>query len=349
MTYHPIKAYFSRHSVLRTADLDEARASVSRKFCDHRLNLVNRGATLDVVHNAVRGRNMSVNYLAYGTDVLVSPGYLAEFYLFQLPLTGRARIEHRGDAMTARAGTGTMLNPDRTARLQWDGTCRQLLFQIDRAHLDSVARAFTGAPLPGPIRFDTAVDFSTPPGQQIRRSFMACALGVESGAIFSNPPTSIDTQIEFDLAMTLLLHQPSNISHIVARADSTPKPRDIRRAVDYMHANLGADVTVCDIAQTAKVNVRTLQKGFRQTFGVTPMQALRNARLDMAHYMLQARQDTPSISDTAYSSGFSHLGRFSSYYRARFGHPPSETRKAGTAGHDLRPEKGPDCAAPRFI
>lgn len=323
---HP-QTYFSRHCVLRTTDLDEARASVARKFCDHRLDVLHRGASLAVSHNAVRGRNLSVNYLSYGADVVVNPGYLGTFYLFQLPLKGQARIQHRGDDMTANAGFGTILNPDRTSRLHWDAQCHQLLFQIDRTHLETVAQALTGTPLPGPVRFDTAVDFSTAAGQEIRRRFMACAVAVEQGAVFTGSLSSIDIQIEFDLVQTLLTHHSSNISHIIERSDGETKPRDIRRALDYMHAHLCEYITLFDIARAADVNVRTLQKGFRQTLGITPMQALRNARLDMAHYMLQVRQDLPSVSDTAYSSGFSHLGRFSSYYRTRFGHAPSETTR----------------------
>ncbi len=316
--------YFSNHAVLRTADLDEARASVARKFCDHRLDVLHRGAAPDVVHNAVRGRHLSVNYLTYGTDVIVRPGYLKAFYLFQIPLSGEAQVYHRGEEMTACAGTGTLLNPDRIARLHWNGACRQLLFQIDRAHLETVARALIGAPLPGPIRFDTAVDFATPAGRRIRRSFMACAHGVQQGAVFGRPLSSRDIQIEQELVETLLNHQPSNISHILHHAADVARPRDIRRALDYMHAHLAEEVSLGDIARAAEVNVRTLQKGFRQIIGVTPMQALRNARLDMAHYMLQARRDVPSVSDAALASGFPHLGRFSSYYRARFGHSPSE-------------------------
>jgi len=265
-----------------------------------------------------------VNYLSYGADVMVDPGYLGAFYLFQIPLTGKAQIQHRGDAMTAHRRAGILLNPDRPAQLHWDADCAQLLFQIDRNHLETVARALTGAPLPGPVRFDMPVDFASPQGKVIYRSFMACAEAVERGALFQRPLSSFDARVEFDLVQTLLTRQNSNISHIIARAGSVARPRDIRRALDYMHANLGEPITIIDIAQAAEVNVRTLQKSFRQTLGLTPMQVLRNARLDLAHYLLMARRNTPSVSDTAYSSGFSHLGRFSSYYRDRFGHRPSE-------------------------
>jgi len=321
MIHQPL---FSQHPILRTSDLDEARTRVSQKFCDHRLDLASRTAGLSVAHNAVRGRHVSVNYLSYGAEVMIDPGTLGAFYLFQVPLAGKALIRHRTDEMTAHARAGILLNPDRPVRLHWDADCAQLLFQIDRTHLDTVASALTGAPLPGPVRFDMLVDFATCSGQKIYRSFMACAQAVEQGALFRRPLSSLDARVEFDLVQTLLTLQNSNISHIIARADTVARPRDIRRALDYMHANLGEPITITDIAQAADVNVRTLQKSFRQTLGLTPMQVLRNARLDTAHYLLMARCTTQSVSDTAYSSGFSHLGRFSFYYRNRFGYRPSD-------------------------
>ena len=65
--------------------------------------------------------------------------------------------------------------------------------------------------------------------------------------------------------------------------------------------------------------------GFQREFGKSPMQVLREARLDTAHYELTVRQNTPSVTDVAYQNGFSHLGRFARDYKARFGHLPSQT------------------------
>ena len=199
----------------------------------------------------------------------------------------------------------------------------ELFVQIDRQHLEAVAQTLTGAPQPGPIRFDMKVDFTRPNGQQLQRAFAACAAAIEGGSLFHKTLSGSDLRVEYDLVYALLTLQKSNISHIIARADGGTRPRDIRRALDYMHANLGEQISVLDIAKAAEVNVRTLQKSFQRVFDKTPMQVLRNARLDAAHYLLQDRRNAPSVSETAYSCGFSHLGRFASYYRDRFGHAPS--------------------------
>lgn len=317
------RSYFSQHTVLSTRDLDEARFRISEKFCDHSLEVIDNRAQLSVLHNTVRGRNISVNFLSYGAEVAVNPGMLGEFYLFHINLSGRANIQHRGEEMTADVQAGTMLNPDRPARLRWAADCSKLLFQIDRTHLETVAQTLIGAPLPGPIRFDMRVDFKTPEGQQLQRAFVASAAAVERRSLFHRPGSLSDLHIEYDLAHALLTLQNSNISHIIAGADHGSKPGEIRRAIGYIHANISEPITIVDIAAAAGINVRTLQKTCRRTFDKTPMEMLRDARLDAARYLLLARCETLSVSEAAYSCGFSHLGRFSHYYRERFGQSPS--------------------------
>ncbi|MDC0135463.1 AraC family transcriptional regulator [Sulfitobacter sp.] len=326
MGYRPDHDYFAHYPVLRTSDLDEARHRVAEKFCDHKLDMATRDGKLRVSHNAVRGRNLSVNYLSYGADVKVDPGYLDAFYMFQIPLAGCARIRHRDQEVVADVHTGAVLNPDRSALLQWDAASRQIIFQIDATHLETVATQLCGAPLPGPVRFDMAVDFTNTGGQRLYQSFMACAHAIERSTLFGGALSSAEIQAEQTLVEMLLTHQHSNISHILARVGDTVRPHAIRCALDFMHANLAEPLRIDDISQACGINVRTLQKGFRQALGQTPMQVLRDARLDTAYYLLNARADTNTVSDAAYSAGFSHLGRFALQYRARFGHSPSRRR-----------------------
>lgn len=316
--------YLPSFPLLVTSDLDEARHEVTQKFCDHRLQLDRGTKGLSVRHNHVAGQNISLNYLHYGADVHIDPGMLGDFYLLQIPLSGSAFIRHRGAEVVATARAATLLNPDRETDMQWRGDCRKLLLQIDKTHLQNVAETLIGAPLPGPVRFDPKVDMTHADGKRLRQLVVACVRAAEEEALFDGALNAGAALVEYDLANALLTLQPSNISHIIERADQQALPRQIKAALGYMHANLTEPISLADIARQAQTNVRTLQKGFKRAFGCSPMQVLRNIRLDAAHYMLTARQAPPSVTEAAYCSGFSHLGRFSKDYKARFGHLPSE-------------------------
>ncbi|MEO1314182.1 MAG: AraC family transcriptional regulator, partial [Pseudomonadota bacterium] len=228
--------FLASHPLVRTDDLSEARHCVTQKFCDHRLTLAAR-APLSLRHNHVAGQAVSLNYLHYGADVAIDPGMLGGFYLLQIPLSGGAEILHRGAEVTASAATASLLNPDRETRMRWGGNCRKLLLQIDKGHLQSVAEALTGTPMPGAIRFDPGVDLTRPQGRRLRQLVIGCALACERDGLFERSDAR-DTLVEHELAAALLSLQPSNISHILAGAARQALPRDIRRALEVIHANL---------------------------------------------------------------------------------------------------------------
>ena len=316
--------YLAAFPLVRTNNLDEARHRVTEKFCDHKLNKSSRFDDLAVRHNHVAGRYVSINYLHYGADVTIDPGMLQDFYLLQVPLTGAAFVRHRGREIVASPQTATLLNPDRETHMQWRGDCRKLLLQIDKSFLGQIAEELLGRPTPGPVRFDPVVNLQASPGRKIRNILTRAALMAGKGSLFGRIQQAQDLWTETELVSNLLMHQTSNISHILEAVDNTAPSGDIKRAISYIHDNLAEPITLNDIARQSGVNARTLQKAFQRTFGKSPMQVLREARLDAAHYYLSVKQDAPSVTDAAYRAGFSHLGRFSQAYKARFGRLPSE-------------------------
>ena len=111
----------------------------------------------------------------------------------------------------------------------------------------------------------------------------------------------------------------------------------VRRALDYMTAYSADPMTVPAIAEAAGVSTRRLQDAFRLTTGRTPWEHLMNIRLDAARAMLLSGAG-PSVTAIAFDCGFSHLGRFSSTYRAAYGETPSQTpRRARKGASDAHP------------
>ncbi|QEW23152.1 L-rhamnose operon regulatory protein RhaS (plasmid) [Paracoccaceae bacterium] len=316
------KALLSGFPILRTDDLSEARAVVGQAFCDHRLD-IRRGTRLQVSHDHVRGTGLSLNALSYGPEVDIDPGQLQRFYLLQFPLAGAAVIRHRGETIEAGPKTATILNPDRDTRMTWGDGCRKLLLQVNRDHLERVAKELIGGSLPGAVRFDPRVDLTGAGGQALFRRVVAAARAATDGELWRDGTGLNEVWAERELTTVLLESQPSNISHMLWRAMRAPTPREMRRALDYLHANMADPIRVEDIARAAGLNVRSLQLGFKAAFAMSPMRYLRDIRLDAARYRLTRRQGREAVSEVAYSVGFSHLGRFSQDYRARFGASPS--------------------------
>ncbi|ROP65018.1 AraC-like DNA-binding protein [Curtobacterium sp. PhB130] len=100
----------------------------------------------------------------------------------------------------------------------------------------------------------------------------------------------------------------------------------LRRVVRFVHEHAAHDVTVGDIGDAAGLSERGVQDLFRRTLDVTPMQYLREVRLDRVHLELQVRRrGVVTVREVAGRWQFAHLGRFAAAYRRRFGESPNET------------------------
>ena len=102
--------------------------------------------------------------------------------------------------------------------------------------------------------------------------------------------------------------------------------RRLRRAQEYLLADLDRPFRLGELARAAHCSERYLQITFAQAYGIGPMEWFRVVRLKAAHRELreQSSGDT-RIAEVALRWGFSHLGRFSTKYRKLFGETPSQT------------------------
>ncbi len=102
-------------------------------------------------------------------------------------------------------------------------------------------------------------------------------------------------------------------------------PGPLKRALDLLEADPARGWTVDEIASACGVGRRTLQRHFRRFIGRMPMEFLRDLRLDRARQELFRASGQTSVTDIAAGSGFNHVGRFATQYRARYGESPSAT------------------------
>jgi len=107
--------------------------------------------------------------------------------------------------------------------------------------------------------------------------------------------------------------------------------RDVARlARAFIDGHFRGSVPMEDLCRATGVGIRTVQRCFKQRFGVSVTSYLKTVRLDAAHRDLIATQPSrDSVTTIALRNGCSHLGRFSAEYRERFGQLPSETLKSG--------------------
>jgi AraC-like DNA-binding protein len=114
-------------------------------------------------------------------------------------------------------------------------------------------------------------------------------------------------------------------------AGDTPHP--LRRALTFIDEHAADPITLTEIAVAARLSPRGLQAAFRRHLDTTPLSYLRSVRMERAHRDLQSADpgDGVGVAAVAAKWGFTHLGRFATEYRRRFGIYPSRTLRNSTA------------------
>ncbi|WP_454672998.1 AraC family transcriptional regulator [Achromobacter pestifer] len=314
-----------KRRVFRSTQQDETRMRVSEALKEHRLTW--KGGRVDAELNRGRFGSLTVCTLRYGAEVHIEPDRLQDFMLVQVPLRGRAYIECGNERVDAHPDCAAVIAPNRPLRLHWEAGCEQLLLKIPRGKLEALGQRAFGDAATRPLDFSPALRLDTPIGAAWR-SMMAGLIHLlptlDDGAL--RPPAAWLAHMEDTVILHLLYNQPNTWQ---AQAGQTPSvPRRLTLAETYMRDHLSAPLTLADIARHAGASASALTRLFQEHRDTTPMNALRALRLDTARIQLKTDAHA-SVTDVALGVGFGHLGRFSEYYRERFGELPRETRRAG--------------------
>ncbi len=111
-----------------------------------------------------------------------------------------------------------------------------------------------------------------------------------------------------------------------AARETSSVPKYLRRAEEFIAANLTDPPTLPEIVRVAGVSASTLTRSFRRRYGVGPIAFMKQRRLEMIwSQLLTARDEGRTVTDIAMEYGFYHLGQFAVDYRKMFGESPSET------------------------
>lgn len=137
----------------------------------------------------------------------------------------------------------------------------------------------------------------------------------------------ITSGLERYVASTLLATLPNTARLEPTRLDRRDSsPLLLRRALAYIDDNAHTDLTLTDIASAVYVTPRALQYMFRKHRDCTPMEYVRQVRLQHAHLdLVVSDRAATSVAEIARRWGFGHLGRFSVFYRETFGQSPHVT------------------------
>lgn len=232
---------------------------------------------------------------------------------------GTARVDVGRDEVRMEPGIPTLFPVGRRFRIEyqdWD----QRLVHLGQDLVRTVAEE-SGLSAVGPLAFDHRV---TPDATSIAawRTAVAGAMrALQAGGVGS----LAWHEAQREVVRALLRLYPLQSGPLAAEPSQRAGAR-LRTALEYLEAHAHEAVTVTGIADAAGLSVRGLQDSFLRTLDQSPMAYLREMRLRRAQedlLLLGPRES--SVAEVARRWGFTHMGRFSAEYAARFGEYPRHT------------------------
>ncbi|WP_144762266.1 helix-turn-helix transcriptional regulator [Curtobacterium sp. 9128] len=235
--------------------------------------------------------------------------------------SGTARIEVGQNEKHLQLGVPTLFPVEQRFEMEYQDWDQRLVHISRTLLLDVAAERYL---VTGAVTFDREV---SPPPAAITawREAVAAAVAAFRGA----GPTSLAWhEAKRDVARRLLdlyRFRAEPITDAFAAAGNVR----LRAAVDFVHAHAAENLTVQEIAAACGLSVRGVQEAFHRVLDTTPMNYLREVRMQAARDALRAgRVGETSVGEVARGWGFVHLGRFAVQYRERFGESPRETLAA---------------------
>ncbi len=307
-----------REPVFTSRCRQESHQLLARELVDHDLRW-RQGAVDTAFFRAAIGR-CDLFVLRYGAEVEVRPKPFTDFVLIQMPLRGSASLECDGVTLEAQPGQLTVLAPQHEAKLIWRAGCEQLIVKVPRSLLQPArARLVAEGSLPNA---DMQPLFKLD-GHQGARGLRLLGdlldqLPGDDDSDGDNPPWR--RHLEESLSMFLLTHQPRDKPAL----HCSPIDRQACKVETLMLSRLTDAVTLQELAAECGMSVRSLSNLCQRCYGQPPMERMRNLRLEAARERLLGSRHL-SVTEVAMDYGFTHLGRFASYYRERFGELPRHT------------------------
>lgn len=321
-----------RHCVFQSARKVESHDLVARELSDHSLLWQGDNVETSLFKSAIR--QLQLFSLKYGAEIIVRPRPFDGFLLMHMTISGTAEIDCDGKRLVIPKGKTALISPKKYLRMWWQAGSEQLILKVPFSLFLTGDTPVVLAADQIPSLFSLQ-EAHYPHWHMLMQSLLQI---LDLPAQEEHHAAWID-HFERSTAQFLLSRfttappPPDNLSRQDSAAITSGIGLSCASGMErldaleaYIQSRLCAPISLVDLSNAAGVSIRALNLLCHKHHGVPPMLLLRNMRLDAArHHLLAHPGDT--ITDVAFRFGFSHLGRFSGYYRERFGELPRQTYK----------------------
>lgn len=243
--------------------------------------------------------------------------------IFNFPISGQVSVVTKDSTIDDVEGSAICFHGAAPIQIkQFDGR-KHCLVAVDAALLTSRLSVLLERPVTRSLQFAESLK---PSFQDIRPlfQFVYAVAATEFGATVDVAPT-VTTAIPDQIADLALMVWPNSFTEIIGAPTASPSPRQVKRAIDFIHSNLNGQVTANDVAAAAGVSVRSLQYSFRRFVGKGVAEYQRSVRLESAKNRLELEPER-SIAEIGRACGYRNAAHFAKAFLFAYGVTPTAWR-----------------------
>jgi AraC-like DNA-binding protein len=259
------------------------------------------------------------------TDVLVSEQRITrrerhiakldkDCYYVQFIQQGRVNILQAGQTLLSHPGVGTIFSASEAYDLECIGRVRSLYLEIPRKEFSSRFNE---------NRMPVAATMTTGRGLGRIAAEFCSMLASEGSSLEETVRTRLGDELMDVLALALDMGDKDDFSE-----DATAQKARLRSVKAWIEQHLAdPDLSLEKIARSNGVSLRHLHYLFRLT-DLSASEWILDRRLLRCHdALIRPELRSLSVTEVAYRFGFRSSSHFSTVFRRKFGHSPSELRR----------------------
>lgn len=312
-----------QYGQLRSTDLEHVQQHIGQVLCPHHLRLTQSGQLLNTELYYRASTRLGFGRLRYGASVSIHPEPLLDFYLLQIPIHGHERITLLHDQFDSDRQRASMINPVDQFNMEHSSQADKLFVRICKSSLELFFEQYYQRPLQSPLRFAVLQPLQGQAGASLWNLMQWLFTEISHGVLFDHPNSAKRLEETFFATLLDLWQHDQRLLPVPCTAVT---PHSIRKAKAFIEEHYTQALTVERIAAAVGISSRSLYAGFKDYVGQSPMQFVKQLRLERARTLLLTADPTQdTVTHIALSCGFSHLGQFAIDYQQRYAERPSAT------------------------
>jgi AraC-like DNA-binding protein len=310
-----------QHPLINTNNFEDAREKISKMVSPHKIEMASRRDSANVQFSGIELNGISLMHASYGCAVKAELEDNDFFYTHTI-LHGTSEVRCNGNEHYSTEGDSVILSPSVNYKMHLHENCDRIVMRIEKEKIENHLSGLLNAEINKELVFTPEIRDSASWENTIKYILDQ----IESSPEVLKSKTIMNAYSTIIFSSLVELNEHNFRSLLVDDQGSTNPPK-LCSALEFIEAKIKDNIAVIDIAKHCNVSVRTLQRSFLSQLNVSPNQYVRDTKLKAIHEEFNSLSGDKkgAVKRILLDYGIVDFGRFTQYYREKFGCTPSQT------------------------